>query len=180
MSGSSLLAAVVFEELGEADAVLKAVSKTLGDEGVRLEGYVQHVSNVGENSRSEMWLEDISRRESLRISQPLGPGARGCRLDIQALTEACGRMEQRLDETTELLILNRFGKSEAEGQGLRSVIVRAMELDIPVLVAVRRNYFEAWEAFCGPEFASLQPDQKIVQDWAIEAVKQLRTGQMVA
>ncbi|MEM7464400.1 MAG: DUF2478 domain-containing protein [Pseudomonadota bacterium] len=179
MSGSSLLAAVVFDGLGEADAVLNAVSKTLRYEGVRLEGYVQHFSSSGDNSRSEMWLEDISRRESLKISQPLGPGARGCRLDIQALTEACGRMEQRLDKTTELLILNRFGKSEAEGRGLRSVIVRAMELDIPVLVAVRRNYFEAWKAFCGPDFVSLGLDKNIAHDWAIEAVKQLRAGQMV-
>ena len=50
----------------------------------------------------------------LRISQALGPSARGCRLDAAALEVAVGLVSTRLAEGADLLILNKFGKHEAK------------------------------------------------------------------
>lgn len=173
-------AAVLFDEYGQADLVLHAIARKLGKEGVQVEGYLQHNTETEEDCCSEMWLEDISDGERYRISQSLGSGSKGCRLDSHALAEACERMEQRLDSQTELLILNRFGKSESDGRGLRSVIVRAIEIEIPVLVAVRDVYFGSWKAFCGQDCFTLPPEDKAVHDWAFDAVGQFREKQKVA
>lgn len=180
MSKSISPAAILFDEHGQVDVILRGVTKTLGNNGARIEGYIQTNSKSEENCCSDMWLEDISDGEKFRISQPLGPGSKGCRLDSHALAEACERMEQRLDTRTELLVLNRFGKGESDGQGFRSVIIKAIEFEIPVLVAVRDVYFDAWKEFCGADCHILQPDEKAVRDWAINAVDQFRAKQMVA
>ena len=56
------------------------------------------------------------------------------------------------------MMLNRFGKAEAEGGGLRSAFVRAMEAGIPVLTAVRPPYIEAWSKFHGRLAVDLPAD----------------------
>ncbi|MGI9402796.1 MAG: DUF2478 domain-containing protein [Rhizobiaceae bacterium] len=173
-------AAIRFEKRGQADLILQAVARHLAGNNVGIEGYFQHNVNAGEDRRTDLWLEDISTGEKLRISQALGPGSKGCRLDPQALAEACGRMEKRLHSGTELLILNRFGKDEFDGRGMRSVIVRAMEMQVPVLVAVSDLYFDGWLEFCGSEFVNLPPNQEAVLNWAKTAIEWIRAERMVA
>jgi hypothetical protein len=70
----------------------------------------------------------------LRISQNLGSVSKGCRLDPAALEAAVGLVEARLDPNVDLLIINKFGKHEADGRGFRTVIAAALDLEIPVLV----------------------------------------------
>ena len=55
-------------------------------------------------------------------------------------------------------MLNRFGKAEAEGGGLRSGFARAIDAGIPVLTAVRPPYREAWAQFHGGLAVDLPAD----------------------
>jgi 2-methylisocitrate lyase-like PEP mutase family enzyme len=52
------------------------------------------------------------------------------------LTEAAGRIDALIEAGADLVIINRFGKLEAEGTGLVDEIARALRGDIPVVVAV--------------------------------------------
>ena len=54
-----------------------------------------------------------------------------------------------LDRSADFLILNKFGKTEAEGGGLRDLIVQAVERGVPVLVAVPYRNLDNWRAFAG-------------------------------
>jgi hypothetical protein len=74
----------------------------------------------------------------------------------------------------ELLILNKFGKAEAEGGGLRSAFERAIESGIPVVTAVRPPYTEAWSHFHGRLAVDLAPDLDAVLAWCRDAVYELR------
>ena len=74
------------------------------------------------------------------------------------------------------MILNRFGKAEAEGGGLRPVFARAMEAGIPVLTAVRAPYIEAWAQFHGHLASDLPADIDAVLAWCRDAVRQLRAA----
>ena len=89
-----------------------------------------------------MTLVDLGSQRRVRISQDLGTQAEGCRLDAQGLAEIGALLDRPLGRDVELLMLNRFGT--AEGGGLRSAFVRAMEAGVPVLTAVRPPYIEAW------------------------------------
>ena len=59
----------------------------------------------------------------------------------------------------------RFGRSEADGRGLRDVISRALELGVPVLVGVRGEYADAWADFHGGIAESLDLDRQAILDW---------------
>lgn len=104
------------------------------------------------------------------ITQSLGPGSRGCRLDPQVLAESCSSLLAELDRGVDILVLNRFGKAEFEGQGFRTVIEKAFEMGIPVLVAVRDSYADAWKAF-GSMFADdLPADAQKVTAWCCQLI----------
>ena len=102
--------------------------------------------------------------------------AEGCRLDARGLSEIGALLDRTLDQHIELLLLNRFGTAEAEGGGLRSVFVRAIEAGIPILTAVRPPYLEAWAEFHGGLAVDLPPDLDRVLAWCSDAVRELRAA----
>ena len=69
-----------------------------------------------------------------------------------------------------LVVFNRFGKSEAAGGGLRGEIAEATLSGTPVLIAVRDEMLDAWEAFVGGPWARLAPDAEALLAWAERAV----------
>ena len=70
-------------------------------------------------------------------------------MNPDALEQAVALTEQALDEGADLLIVNKFGKHEADGRGFRDTIGRALELGIPVLVGANKLNVEALVSFCG-------------------------------
>jgi hypothetical protein len=95
----------------------------------------------------------------------LGREAHGCRLDPGALAEAAPLLEGMIETGADLLIINRFGKAEAEGAGLRSVIERAILVGVPVLTAVRAEYVDAWASFHAGLSMWLPPDSNAILSW---------------
>lgn len=158
------------------DALLEAAARDLQARGARVAGYVQRETDAGENCCATMHLENLTSGELHVISQPLGAGAKGCRLDPQALAGLCGLLEADLARGADILVLNRFGKGEAEGHGFRVAIERAMGEGVPVLVAVQDAYLPDWEAFAGDYAAKLSSDPAEIEAWARSAVA--RTGEM--
>jgi hypothetical protein len=57
-----------------------------------------------------------------------------------------------------LLVLNKFGKVECEGGGLRDLIASAIDRGIPVIIGVPERNLDAWRDFAG-EFAAELPDE---------------------
>ena len=94
-----------------------------------------------------MILEELSSGESFKISEDRGEHARACRLNVDWLLTAANTVLKALDEHPDVLIINKFGKAEAEGGGLRHLIVRAVELGVPVLVAVPCRNLDNWRSF---------------------------------
>ncbi len=85
----------------------------------------------------------------VRISQSLGSGSTGCRLDSGALALAAGRAARVLERGADMVIVNKFGKQEALGGGLRDLIAQALAADTPVLVAVAPEMLSAFTRFAG-------------------------------
>ena len=148
----SSIAAIRFSGGDPVDAVLEQVVMDLRSSGRRLGGFLQREIDDGENCCSVTYLENLADGSMVRISQPLGSGSRGCRLNPHALAELAGTVLREMDAGVDLLILNRFGKGESDGHGFRQVIEKAFLDGVPVLTAVRDTYGEAWDAF-GAEFA---------------------------
>ncbi len=85
----------------------------------------------------------------IAISEDRGPLARGCRLDAHEMARAIALVSDTLRERPQLLMLNKFGKAEAEGGGFRPLIAAALEQGVPVLIAVPLRNLDAWRNFAG-------------------------------
>jgi hypothetical protein len=176
MTGSIRLAAIVYEAGFPIDEFLGRVANQLRAEHIRLGGALQENAPGDTGRCSAMTLVDLASRGRFRISQDLGSQAEGCRLDAQGIAEFVALLDRAPDEDVELMILNRFGRAEAEGGGLRSAFARAMEAGIPVLTAVRAPYTEAWSQFHGHLATDLPADMDAVLAWCRESVRLLRAA----
>lgn len=159
------LAYVTTQARGATDRLLAAVADRLGAEGVRLAGVVQTNTECADNARCDMDLRVMPTGEVIRISQSLGAGARGCRLNPGELERAVGLVSGALANGPDLLIVNKFGKHEADGRGFRPLIAEALALDVPVLLGVNGLNEEKFLAFTEGAAAKLEPEIETLVQW---------------
>ena len=150
---------------GQTDMLLFEVAEKLALLGFAACGTVQINTDSAEGP-CDMDVTVLPDGPVLRISQNLGAASKGCRLDPAALETAVGLVSARLDTSPDILIVNKFGKHEADGRGFRSVIAQAISLDIPVLVGVNALNIDAFLEFTGPDAQCLQPDVAEIAQWA--------------
>lgn len=145
-----MLGYVIHDDRDDPNARMADLAMTLMADGLRLAGAVQ--SNVDSRNRHACDVELTilgSHGAPVRISQSLGAGAQGCRLDSGALETAVARAAAGLTRSTDLLVVNKFGKQEAAGRGFRDLIGIALAEGVPVLVAVPSAYLDDFLAFAG-------------------------------
>ena len=159
------LAYVTATARGATDCLLSAFAEALADVGTPLAGVVQTNTECAEGYKCDMDLKVLPTGESIRISQSLGKDARGCRLDPAELERAVGLVTQSLDKAPRLLIINKFGKHEADGRGFRPIIADALERGIPVLVGLNQLNIERFQEFAGGMADALDADLGSLTDW---------------
>jgi nucleoside-triphosphatase THEP1 len=142
--------ALVYTDSAAADRALRDIAVELLEEGFRLAGLVQINTPRPGRSRCDMRLEELASGEHLGISQDRGPEARGCALDVGQLLTAMQKVRTALAGKPDLVILNKFGKTEAEGGGFRPLIAEAIESGLPLLIGVPWRNIESWRLFAGP------------------------------
>ncbi len=141
--------AIVYDDGQRIAPLIDRVVTQLRGAGYQLAGLRQIDLPQSGQSRCDMILEDLASGDTVAISEDRGAGARGCRLDVDALLKAMARARGALLDGPDLLLVNKFGKAECEGGGLRPLIVTAIEQEVPALVAVPRGNIEGWRAFVG-------------------------------
>ncbi len=68
-------------------------------------------------------------------------------MDRGALSEAAALISTSLKNEPELLVLNKFGKLEAEGLGLRDTLSDAVQLGVPIVVGLPYRNIEQQRVF---------------------------------
>lgn len=159
------LAYVMSEGRGATDRVLSTFAHSLLERGVRLAGVAQSNTECSDSHLCDMDVLVLPDGPTIRISQSLGAGARGCRLDSAALEQAVGLVAASLDADPQLLIINKFGKQEAGGDGFRPVIAEAMSRGIPVLAGVNGLNRDAFLDFTGGLAEHLPDDPEALEHW---------------
>lgn len=153
---------------GDTDLMLERLAADLSARGLRCCGTVQINSDRADAGPCDMDVRVLPDGAVLRISQDLGSQARGCRLDPAALERAVGLVAASLSSGADLLIVNKFGKHEAEGRGFRSVIAEAVAMDIPVLVGLNALNRPAFESFAEGLAIQLAPTTEALMAWVNE------------
>ncbi|MTH76851.1 DUF2478 domain-containing protein [Paracoccus aestuariivivens] len=151
---------------GANDRFLAAIASELQAKGLRLAGTVQTNIERADRARCDMDILVLPDGPILRISEDRGDLARGCRLDAGALEDAVVGVTRALP-SADLLIVNKFGKQEAEGRGLTPTIANALECGIPVILGVNGLNLPAFEEFAGGLAQALPADATTVLEWCL-------------
>jgi len=143
----SPILAIVYSDGLAADRFISDLGYEIRDAGIAVAGVVQHNEFIRDRTKCDMRVEELASGIVLQLSEDRGKEARGCRLDRGALSEAAALLSASLENEPELVILNKFGKLEAEGRGLRDTLSDAVQLGVPVVVGVPYRNIEQWRAF---------------------------------
>jgi nucleoside-triphosphatase THEP1 len=170
---------LVYDDDRKANWLLAQSARRLARSGYRLGGVVQSDARRSGRGKCDMRLTDLLSGERVQISYDLGEEARGCRLDPAAFAHAGVLIERALAADIDLLIINKFGKQEAEGRGFRSVIAEALLSNIPVALAVSRRNLDACLEFAGGSFAHLAPSQTGIVAWCRRAIRRTADARRV-
>ena len=155
---------------GDTDLVLANLAKQLTAQGYRTCGVVQiNTDSEGCEHPCDMDVSVLPDGPTIRISQFLGREAKGCRLDPDALETAVAKVLERLDDTIDVLILNKF---EADGRGFRSIIGEAMSRNIPVITGVNALNLDEFQKFSGEYATAIAPNVDALSGWLKGVVDQ--------
>lgn len=166
---------VTTSDRGATDRLLADVAQRALGRGLRLAGVVQTNTPRPKSHHCDMDVQVLPDGPVIRISQDLGKNSRGCALNPEALERAVQAVTPTLTDQTDLLIINKFGKHEAEGRGFRETIAQALALDVPVLVGLNALNSPAFQAFTGGEGVALSSDAGAVEAWLSACLQERRS-----
>jgi nucleoside-triphosphatase THEP1 len=165
-----LIAALVYADGVYPESVIARAVDRLRDRGIRLAGVLQRAPDgMVERHPCDLLIENLATGEVTAVAEYRGKQARGCRLDVGLLTELAEAVHAGLQaDAPHLLVINKFGKIEADGGGMRHAIAEAVELGIPVLVGVPARNLDRWRAFAGQLAVELAPRIEVIAGWLQE------------
>jgi Protein of unknown function (DUF2478) len=155
------LAALVYGAQDKPDDLLRGFASDLVSRGLRVVGMVQ----AGQCADSSLSAVLLPSGERLLLAQDFDPDAKGCRLDVSRLQNAGKRVAEAMEPGADLLIINRFGKRERDGNGLGYLIERAVGAGIPVVVGVSSERFADWVNVAGCVSAKLDCNRDALAEW---------------
>ena len=159
------IACVTRSGCGLIDDCLAEAVADLAARGFRLAGTVWVLPAAPHAHACDMDVRVLPDGPSRRISQPLGALSQGCRLDTDAVETLALAVESCV-AGADLLIVNKFGKQEAAGRGLRQAIVMAVEAEIPVLIGVNGLNLPEFLAFVGDHAEQIAGKPEDIVFWA--------------
>jgi hypothetical protein len=158
------MATIVFDRNEAPDQPLADFIEAKRSRAVRIGGLVQEDGDALRAPR-DVAVRDIATGESLPIMQELGADATGCSVDPSAIAAAAQMLARAIAARPQLLVVNRFGRLEAEGRGMRVEIAQALIDEIPLIVCVPRRYLDAWNAFADGLDAQIPPLRAAIEAW---------------
>ena len=159
------LASVLATGRGETNRLLSDLAARASQRGLHVVGTVQVNHDTTDSKHCDMDVRVLPDGPVLRISQSLGTQSRGCRLDPSVLEQAVRLTESALEDGADLMIVNKFGKHEAEGRGFRELIGIALMRGIPVIVGLNGLNAEAFAEFAGDFAEHLDPSAEALDHW---------------
>ncbi|EME69102.1 hypothetical protein H261_14895 [Paramagnetospirillum caucaseum] len=159
------IGAVIYPPGKPPEKLLAEFAAQLAARGFRLGGLLQDTLRDATGRKTDMTVTEIDTGRKLSIGQSLGKESKACILDSQALAEASGAVRRAIETRADLLFINKFSKSEMEGEGLAGDMLAAVAEGVPVLTAVPGVLIEEWTAFTGGQTELIAPSLAALWRW---------------
>jgi nucleoside-triphosphatase THEP1 len=160
-----VLGAIYYERDFDINSILRTVAKSLQVKGVKVGGVLQESEFRPNGCCAQLNIVDIRTGKTERITQDRGRESRGCKLDPRGLAAISHCITDAIDADVDLVIINKFGRAESEGDGLLSCIADALLAGVPILTTVREPYVAAWNLYHGGLAIELLPKIDAILQW---------------
>jgi len=133
-------------------------------QGLRIAGVVEEQAEGTRKGAGGVVLRSLVSGAEYALYQDLGPLSTACCLDPGGVSEAC---QAALDDIarSDVVVLSKFGKLEADGGGLLDAFIVAAEHNRPVLTSVSSLFGERYLEFVGPWGALAPPEEGLLHTW---------------
>lgn len=165
---SSGMIAVV--EGAPGDAIQKLFGDAIAGRGLSVSGVIAENHHLPDRMCTAGYLRSIGSAERFKIFEDQGPGAAVCHLDGAGALLACAAVQRDIAAGCNLVVLSKFGKLEAAGEGLLGAFRAAIDARIPLLTSVSPKAATAWQALTGGQFTTLPAEAGPVGEWIRLAV----------
>jgi nucleoside-triphosphatase THEP1 len=135
-------AAIAYGVDDSPDRLLRDFAEDLRRSGHRVVGAIQHA--VDSPVAAELGAVMLPGEEIVDLGHHHDDNAHSCGIDTKRLASIARAITAAIQEGVDLVIINRFGKLEVQGDGLIRLIGQAVDADIPVVTAVPEHRFTAW------------------------------------
>jgi hypothetical protein len=148
----------------EIQDILRSLSERWRRE-LRLAGVVAEDHGLPDRFCQAGYLRSLATDARFSIFEDLGPGAVECHLDGIGAATASTSVERDIEAGCDLVILNKFGKLEAAGDGLAGAFRAAIATGLPLLTSVSPAHDHAWRQFTARGFSILPADPTAINRW---------------
>ncbi len=130
-------------------------------------GLTQELAYDNDGEKIGLDAIDIKTGERFALARPSKEdrAAGSCGFDVSRLCDTSKVLNNAIEEQADLLIVEKFGEREQDGNGLTEEIVAAALAGIPTLVAVPASALETWNNFTGRLGTLLPHDTDKLWDW---------------
>lgn len=161
------LAGALYPSRQRGLGVLSAFANEVMADGWRVGGIVQEVlkDSDGETIGIDAIELDTGRRFAINRPTVSDRLNKTCSLDPLALAEASGALDRAIRSHMDLVVIEKYGEQEQQGDGLADEILRAVSEGIPTLVAVPYGVRDVWREFTGDLGEELSFDTESFRAW---------------
>jgi molybdate transport system ATP-binding protein len=168
-----LFAAVVYDDRVSIDTLLGTFAADLEAAGTKVGGVIQISEEPGCGPGSPLRLRDVATGEILPICETVEQ--RFCRLNSERFDRAASHIRAACATDAELIVVSRFGKMEARGEGFRDEITTAIRSGRRLLTAVRRGLVHNWFEVAGDVGTVLDARLWVLRNWWSEIAPRRNT-----
>lgn len=153
---------------GAPSAAIQQMFRAVADHWqptVHIVGVVSEDHGLPDRQCRAGYLRSIVSGTRYPIFRDFGSGSAACHLEEEGAFAAAVAVEKDIIAGCDLVLLSKFGKLEAAGQGLLKAFTAALAADVPVLTSVSRAFEIAWRAFAAPHFDILPAEAEPIETW---------------
>jgi len=149
-SGISL-AGALYRSREREIGLLQRFADELTAQGWRVGGIVQEILKKTDGTIGGIDAVELDTGHRIAINRPTKASleSKSCSLDTQALAETSSAIERAIAQRMDLILVEKFGEQEQQGQGMAANILHAASEGVPTLVAVPDGVRGKWGDFTG-------------------------------
>jgi len=156
-------AAVYKPDTGDRMALLKFVEK-LKPLNTRVGGVLQEALFNSEGEVTGLNAVDVATGRRIPITRTANNDDE-CGLDVAALVETASIIDSAIKDHLDLVVVEKFGELEQNGNGLIDQILQTIGEGIPLLISVPEMALPVWQERSG-ELGSVLPfSEEAFQQW---------------